>query len=215
MLSFLRGSHPPRTNNAANNPIYYDKGTSNVRFHQKGSEYIMTHTLPRQGAEDGVSIVQPPFHYHIYQNEFFQLHKGTAVIYKGIDPKPFAILSEDGPRTATIPAGRYHRFENQSSTEELVIDIHLSPEDYENELSFFRNFFGYLDDCKQNKTAPSFFQLMVFLHSADTPLAIPAPYEMLGKVLSRILLTSASFVGSWILGYKTSYPEYYEPKKAI
>jgi mannose-6-phosphate isomerase-like protein (cupin superfamily) len=174
----------------------------------------MTHTLPPQGGDDGVSIVQPPFHYHIYQNEFFQLQKGTAVIFKGVDPKPFAILSEDGQKTATIPAGRYHRFENQSSTEELVIDIHLSPESYENEVMFFRNFFGYLDDCKQAKTAPSFFQLMVFLHSADTPLAVPAPWEMLGKVLSRILLTGAALWGNVVLGYKSSYLEYYEPKKA-
>ncbi|KIW13656.1 hypothetical protein PV08_08847 [Exophiala spinifera] len=214
MFAFLRGSFPPRTNNAANNPIIYENGKSSVKFHAPESQFIMTHTIPPSGGENGVSIITPPFHYHIYQDEYFGLQKGTAVLFKGIDPKPFATLTEDGQRKATVPAGNYHRFENGSETEDLVIDIHLTPESYENEQKFFRNFFGYLDDCKSTKASPSFFQLMVFLHSADTPLALPLPNEWLGRVVSRAFLIVVAAWGRWILGYKQTYPEYYEEGKS-
>ncbi|KAI1612437.1 hypothetical protein EDD36DRAFT_236740 [Exophiala viscosa] len=216
MFSFLRAPLPPRTDNATNNPIIYEQGKSSVNFHAPDSQYVMTHTIPATDSENfaGVSIIQPPFHYHIYQKEYFQLQKGIATIFLGTDPNPFATLTEDGQKTATVPAGRYHRFENASKTDDLVIDIHLTPESYENEQRFFRNFFGYLDDCKTSKTEPSLFQLLVFLHSADTPLALPLPWEGLGVVVSRMFLIVMAGWGTWILGYKTNYPEYYETGKS-
>lgn len=94
------------------------------------------------------------------------------------------------------------------------MDIHLTPEDYENEQRFFRNFFGYLDDCKKSKTEPSLFQLLVFLHSADTPLALPLPTEWLGRIVSRIFLIVVASWGRFMLGYKDNYPEYYEAGKS-
>jgi len=91
------------------------------------------------------------------------------------------------------------------------MNIQLDPEDYENESRFFRNFFGYLDDCKQSKTAPSIFQLFVFLHSADTPLAVPMPFglEGVGIWVSWVLMIVVAFIGREILGYQSSYSEYY------
>lgn len=175
----------------------------------------MTHRIPPTTKEHGVSIVAPPFHYHIYQDEFFRLQSGKGNFYRGVGKEPFAVLSDetDGQRTASIKAGRYHRFENASETEDLVVDIHLSPESYEAEQRFFRNFFGYLDDCREAGRPPSFFQLMVFLHDGDTPLAVPLPWEWLGKVASRLLLWGAAYWGRFVLGYKTTYREYYEEVK--
>ncbi|KAK0118324.1 hypothetical protein ONS95_012617 [Cadophora gregata] len=216
MLSFLRATPPPRTNTASHNPITYEGGIASVEFHAPNSKYIMTHQLPPNASGKEPSILQPPFHLHIYQIEYFNLRSGTGNFYLGLDPKPFVTVSEepDAPKTVTIPAGRYHRFENASETEKLVLDIHLTPEAYENEQKFFRNFFGYLDDCKKSKTAPSLFQLLVFLHSADTPLAIPLPNERLGVIVSRIFLIVVAFWGKFMLGYKDSYPEYYEEGKS-
>ena len=114
----------------------------------------------------------------------------------------------------TIPKFVAHRFENASETRDLVVDIHLAPESYEAEQRFFRNFFGYLDDCRKAGQQPSIFQLMVFLDDGDTPLALPAPTEWLGKVLSRILLWTASSWGRYVLGYQVSYPEYFEVSKS-
>lgn len=95
------------------------------------------------------------------------------------------------------------------------MDIQLDPEDYENEQRFFRNFFGYLDDCKRTRTSPSVFQLFVFLHSADTPLAMPMPFglEGVGVWLSWILMVVVAYLGRYVLGYQQSYAEYYEKGK--
>ncbi|KAL0945033.1 uncharacterized protein CTRU02_202920 [Colletotrichum truncatum] len=215
MLSFLRSPLPPRTNNAANNPVLYERGKSSVTFSAPGSEYIMTHRIPPTSRENGVSIIQPPFHYHIYQDEFFRIQSGKGNFYRGVEPKPFTTLSNapGHPTTASVKAGTYHRFENATDTEDLVVDIHLTPESYENEQRFFRNFFGYLDDCKSAGTEPSIFQLFVFLHSADTPLAVPIPWQFLGRVVSRILLITVAFWGRWVLGYRQTYPEYYDSEK--
>lgn len=133
-------------------------------------------------------------------------------MYFGLDSKPSAMLSSSSDRsTATLGPNRYHRFENASSTEDLRIDIQLDPEDYDNEERFFRNFFGYLDDCKRSKVEPSVFQLFVFLHSADTPLAVPMPFglEGVGIWVSWVLMVVVAFVGRWLLGYEACYEEYY------
>lgn len=217
MLAFLRGASPARTHNAANNPVVYEDGRSSVTFRTPGSDYLMTHVIPPASpANGGASIITPPFHYHLHQDEFFRVQAGTGHFYLGVDPKPFAVLSSSGagPTTTSIPRGRYHRFENASPTEALVVDVHLAPEAYEAEQRFFRNFFGYLNDCKRARQAPSPFQLFVFLASADTPLAVPLPWEGLGKVVSRVLLATVAFWGKWVLGYRDSYVEYYEEGKS-
>jgi mannose-6-phosphate isomerase-like protein (cupin superfamily) len=215
MFSFLRATAPARTNNASNNPIIYEGGLSSVTFHPPGSQSIMTHKLPPNTPENGVSIIQPPFHYHIYQTEYFHIRSGSGNFYRGLDPKPFTLSDAPGAsRTASIPAGQYHRFENASKTEDFVLEIHLTPESYEDEQRFFRNFFGYLDDCKQAKVEPSLFQLLVFLHSADTPLALPLPTEWLGRWVSRVFLIAVAGWGRLGLGYKDSYSEYYEEGKS-
>ncbi len=77
----------------------------------------------------------------------------------------------------------------------------LAPEDLDSEARFFRNFFGYLDDCRRAAVPPSLFQLMIFLHAADTPLALPLPWEPVGYLASRVVLAAVAFWGRWILGY--------------
>ncbi|KIV78420.1 hypothetical protein PV11_10140 [Exophiala sideris] len=216
MLSFLRGADPPRTNIATNNPIVFEDGRSSVQFHSRSSEYMMTHTIPPTTQDHGASLVQPPFHYHIYQTERFRVRAGTATFWRGIGSAPWITLSaEPGkPSTGQVGPGRYHKFENASKTQDLVIDVQLDPEDYEREQKFFRNFFGYLDDCRKLKVAPSLFQLLVFLHEADTPLGLPLPHERLGVWASRAFLIGMASCGRWLLGYKATYPEYYEDRKS-
>ncbi|KAG4425519.1 hypothetical protein IFR04_001438 [Cadophora malorum] len=215
MFSFFRATSPPRTNNARNNPIIYEGGLSSVEFHPPGSKSIMTHRLPptNDSNGNGVTIIQPPFHYHIHQTEYFYVRSGSGNFYLGLDPTPF-VLSAAGTRTGVIPAGRYHRFENNSADDDLVVDVHLTPETYEEEQRFFRNFFGYLDDCKKAKTEPSLFQLLVFLYEADTPLALPLPTEWLGRAVSRAFLIVVAIWGKYGLGYKATYSEYYEERKS-
>ena len=201
-----------RTKNAANNPVIFESGRSVARFNGPEADYAMTHTIPATTPEHGPSIFQPPPHYHIHQIEKFKLRSGVADFYLGLDPKPVASLSVGGSTTIEIPVATYHRFENASKTEDLVLDIHLVPENYEGEERFFRNFFGYLDDCKRFKIEPSLFQLMVFLQSADVVLALPSPSHGFGVFVSRVFLTVVAGWGKWVLGYKSSYEEYHEEK---
>jgi len=212
MFSFMRLGDVVRTKNATNNPVIYESGRSIAQFNGPKADYAMTHTIPATTAEHGASIFQPPPHYHIHQTEKFKIQSGVADFYLGLNPKPIASLSVGGQTTIDIPVATYHRFENASKTEDLVLDIHLIPENYEGEERFFRNFMGYLDDCKTSKMEPSFFQLMVFLQSADVVLALPLPSHGLGVFVSRVFLTLIAGWGKWALGYKSSYEEYYEEK---
>ncbi|KAJ9606219.1 hypothetical protein H2200_009180 [Cladophialophora chaetospira] len=216
MFSFLRAASPPRTNNASNNPVVFEDGRSTVHFHPPNSEYAMTHTIPPTTTEHGPSILTPPFHYHVRQTEVLHVASGEGTFWKGIGTEPWKILSSASGKqsTASIPPRTYHKFENASKTEPLVVDVKLDPEDYESEQRFFRNFFGYLDDCRKTKTELSPFQLFVFLHAAETPVALPLPNEWLGVIVSCVFLNAMAFVGSWILGYQASYPEYYEGTKS-
>lgn len=52
----------------------------------------------------------------------------------------------------------------------------------------------------------------MFLHSADTPLAVPMPFglEALGIYVSWLLMIAVAFVGRELLGYRDNYPEYYD-----
>ncbi|EXJ66473.1 uncharacterized protein A1O5_10625 [Cladophialophora psammophila CBS 110553] len=213
MLAFLRPAGPPRTFRANHNPIFYENGRSSLEFREKDAEYTLRNVHPPMDKEGSIMI--PPHHYHINQAEHFLIVSGTINLFKGLDPKPWKVLSttEGAEKKATIPQKVYHRLENASSTEPLTVDVHLSPVEYENEQRFFRNFFGYLDDCKAAKQAPSLFQLMVFLYSADTPLALPISDGWLGIVASRIFLILMAGWGRWVLGYKNTYPEYYARKK--
>lgn len=189
-----------------------------MQFHPpsaRPAQFIMTHTIPPTAPNSEPSIIQPPFHYHIHQSEQFKVLSGVGNFYIGMTKTPLVLSATVGSKPiAGVAAQRYHRFENASASEDLVVDIQLDPEDYENEQRFFRNFFGYLDDCKKSKTAPSLFQLMVFLKSADTPLAIPLPNETLGVWVSWIFMHVVAMWGSLILGYQSNYPEYYESSKS-
>jgi hypothetical protein len=159
----------------------------------------------------------PPFHWHINQTEHFSIVQGTCHLFKDTAEKPWVTLSATNssfPKTAAIPKKVYHTIHNASTAEPMVLNVNLTPEDAEGEQRFFRNFFGYLDDCKTAGVRPSIFQLFVFLKEADTPLGVRLPSRWLSLLASRILLSSVAWYGRYILGYKMSYPEYYDDGKS-
>ncbi|EED13002.1 hypothetical protein TSTA_055080 [Talaromyces stipitatus ATCC 10500] len=216
MFTFLRGSTPPKTFRAHDNPIYYEDGTSFVQFNEAGSKYILRNQHPPFDSTKP-SIMTPPFHWHINQTEHFSIVEGECHLFKENPEKPWMTISAkdpNAPKTASIPKTVFHTIHNASTTEPMVVDVNLTPEDAESEQKFFRNFFGYLDDCRKAGVPPSMFQLFVFLNEADTPVAVPLPSKFLSKVASRVMLSSVAWYGRWILGYKTSYPEYYDDGKS-
>jgi hypothetical protein len=82
----------------------------------------------------------------------------------------------------------------------MIVDVNLTPEDAEGEQRFFRDFFGYLEDCKKAGVQPRIFQLFVFLNEADTPLGVRLPSRWLSLLASRILSSSVAWYGRYVLG---------------
>ncbi|PWY91699.1 hypothetical protein BO94DRAFT_377632 [Aspergillus sclerotioniger CBS 115572] len=224
MFSFLRSPLPPRVNRASQNPIIYEDGRSSVAFYPPDTDdnYVFRTTLPPRTSNSSTSILEPPLHYHTYQTETFRIVKGSIYLYRGLDPKPWKQLTANNTTTtteaeltATIQPKTYHRLQNASATEELIFDVRLAPVNHAIEERFFRNFFGYLDDCRAAQQTTSIFQLMVFLYHADIPLALPLPWHGVGVVVSRVCTMVGAMWGVWVLGYRVSYEEYYEGRKGI
>lgn len=217
MLSILRAPIPPRANRASDNPVLYEDGASALEFHAAGSDYVLRNTHPPWD-DNKPSIVVPPLHYHIKQTEHFKIVSGECHLFKDTDLHPWKTLSadeSDGPKTASIPPETYHTIHNASKTKPLVLDVKLTPEGYEAEQRFFRTFFGYVDYCRRAGSAPSIFQLMVFLRAADTPLGLPMPTIWLRIAVSRIFMDAMGWRGKWMLGYEESYEEYFAEKKSL
>ncbi|KAG9015490.1 hypothetical protein FRB94_000095 [Tulasnella sp. JGI-2019a] len=209
MLSFLR-SNVPRTNTAAQNPLVFEDGRGLIQFHTPESPYMMRHTLPPASVP---TFMKPPLHLHLFQVEHFQVVSGVGAFFlrpSASNPTPAIVRQGE---TIEIPVGAYHRFEN-GSEQPLVVDIRLDPQNWRMEESFFRNFFGYLEDCRVHGKEPSILQIFVFLESVEAPLAIPLP-DWVGETariwVSRGLMTIGAAVGR-LVGYQPSYDEYFRER---
>jgi len=210
MLSFL-AQRTPRTHTASQNPIHYEDGRTSQQFFSPSAKYLVRNNTPGTTPEHGRSFFNPPLHYHLYQTEEFAVVSGTARFFLNGQ----AYIRGPG-EIQFIPQGACHGYENASeSGEYLVIDFRLDKQNFEREECFFRNFFGYLDDCRKAGQEPSPFQLSVFLHSIQAPFAVPVPGPVwLGRLISWVMtLVMGVVVGQWMLGYKESYEEYYHVGK--
>lgn len=159
------------------------------------------------------SMLNLTLHLHLFQDEYFEVCEGTRLWHLPIhvNQSEWQQIKTQGDEPIFSPKGRFHRFENASSTGRIVVNIRT---DSETQLQgvkeqLFRNFFGYLDDCRLSKVAPSLFQLQLFLHTVDGPLAIPTPGpDWLKWWVSRLFcLLTGVVIGEWLLGYR-SYPQY-------
>ena len=78
-------------------------------------------------------------------------------------------------KSVFIPRGHIHTFANASAEEPLVVDVKLDPDNRARDERFFRNAYGYHDDCNRARVTPSPFQALLFLWSTDVKPAIPGP----------------------------------------
>ncbi|KAG8856798.1 hypothetical protein FRB96_006302 [Tulasnella sp. 330] len=210
MFSFLQ-TIVPRTNTAAQNPVFFEDGRSSLEFHTPDHSYMMRHTLPPANVP---SFLVPPMHLHLFQSESFKVVSGTGAFFLRPTAKsPGPVLVSQG-ETIVVPAGAYHRLENGDQNEQLIMDIQFDPVNGTTEENFFRCFFGYLEDCRKHGKNPSLLQLMTFLHSVDAPLAMPLPDfvgETVKKYVSKGVLVLGAAVGRAI-GYQATYQEYYRER---
>ena len=170
MLSFLRASSPTRRPTAHLKKVEYENCTSSQTFHapNANSPYFVTHHIP-----NNKSFFNPPQHLHLFQTEDFLVESGTGIWYQptAANPAEREVVKQAG-EIIHLPKGTYHRFENASATEPLVVKIRVDPPGGNGvkEEMFFRNFFGYLEDCRWHGSEPSIFQLELFLHTVGKQL---------------------------------------------
>ncbi len=86
----------------------------------------------------------------------------------------------------------------------------------ENGEKFFRNLFGYLDDCQKANIKPDIFQILLILHDNQTSLTVPKIPAKIRKFFGKWVLgyIGGKIIGEKILGYRSSYPEYYVERKS-
>ena len=115
-------------------------------------------------------------------------------------------------QSVTILPGQHHTFVNPSETEPLVVSTGLDPVERERDEAFFRNLYCYSDDCRKVGREPNAAQLMLFLYFFDCYPALPGP-KVVSRPLSQVLVFVVGvMVGKWLLGFKETYPEYYQRK---
>ena len=113
-----------------------------------------------------------------------------------------------------IPARKWHRFESAPDVDEPLVILYRYDKEYPvMEEVFFRNVFTYFDDCRKAGVDPSVFQLLVWCRHCWMPMGLPIPgpewFNLLGNT---VLMFVFGFIGEFLLGYKATYPEYYDEK---
>lgn len=173
-----------------------------------------TQTFPLKQAEHGFesSFYMPPPHYHLLQDEYFHVESGEGIwhLWGG---KTVRLKKGDD---IVVPQGKWHTFDiAPESKEPLCVSYRYDAEMAEMEERFFRNVLPYFADCRKAGRSPSVFQLMVFAMYNWMPIAVASVGpEWFNLVLNTVLMVMIGCVGQFLLGYKPSYPEYYNEKMA-
>ncbi|KAI3324039.1 hypothetical protein HD806DRAFT_58928 [Xylariaceae sp. AK1471] len=168
-----------------------------------------THYMDSSITRAGLS--GPPLHVHLFQDEYFTVEKGVLGVVT--DSKTHALTKADG--TLKIKAGTRHRFWfHESSTEDVVFRGWIDSQDKDQGLDrdVLRNYQGYIVDCRKNNLEPSFFQLALIMYDASTILT--PPFWMPLALLTGLNHMLARWMGQYLLGYKSTYPEYTGDRKS-
>ncbi|KAL1861522.1 hypothetical protein Daus18300_008785 [Diaporthe australafricana] len=222
MLSFL-ARRVPRTNISHLDRITLDGGRSVAEFKPQPDRYLVVNHLPpaatpTEAALRGLphkganSSLAPPLHRHYWQEETFHVISGTARFTLGgsnaRDSRRREQLAGAG-EVVVIPRREAHTFCNASDEAALVVEFVLDPASRGTDEAYFRNVWGYRDDCRKAGVERSLFQALLFMHHGGVVMVLPGP-ESISRPLGLLLnYIGGLFIGKWLLGYSGCYPEYY------
>ncbi|PNS18906.1 hypothetical protein CAC42_5445 [Sphaceloma murrayae] len=173
---------------------------------------------------DEKNVLIPPYHWHWYQEEQFYVREGRYLFT--LESRTFSVDSSS-PQPIAIPPGARHTFRaDPTSPSPCTIEISTLDSPHQSSSSssssattlgaserFFRNIYSYLEDCTTQNIAPSLPQLLLMLHDAEISLAFPGPAGLARWASWLFGFVGGKVVGEWCLGYRSSYPEYYDPER--
>jgi mannose-6-phosphate isomerase-like protein (cupin superfamily) len=142
MLSWLKV--PQRTQVARLSHIVFDDGASSITFRPPSDRFLVVNSLPTATPSKQTSnktipepncALEPPLHWHRYQDETFHVIAGAAKFY--IDSTERIVQASE---TITVPKGAYHTFRNASVDMRLEVQFVLEPQRRDNDECFFRSF---------------------------------------------------------------------------
>ncbi|KAL8291324.1 hypothetical protein RQP46_002302 [Phenoliferia psychrophenolica] len=191
---------PTRTVYPVDKPLLTAGGACTTWFtEENGIHYIYAdHDVSMKGCQGGPNATStPPLHIHLGQDEFFKVERGKLAATMG--GEPVFLTPADGEYRAV--KGQAHRFWSVESEGNMLVRMRVSPEGKVGfDEQFYRNTWGYLNDCERSGKSPSPFQMSLFLYHWDMILATPLPVAV-AKALHHIM------------GYQTSYEEYWPTTK--
>ncbi len=136
-----------------------------------------------------------PDHFHVLQDEEFEILKGTLTYKRGKD-----VYKAQAGETVVMKRGEHHNHYNDD--EEPVVFIQKVSPAYDLEY-FFENLVGLSNDGKLNNGQPSFIQAMMWVNylKGKTFLSdIPIPVQ-------KVLAATLAPVGR-LFGYRAVYKKY-------
>jgi len=212
MLSFL--SHPPRRTNISSQKSF------------TSSDGAVTTEFLTPENSDGELMIRQTFHLKKIQEIRNTGKEPEIIFHREIFhwDKTEAFTLERG-KLASHCEGRFHTYYSAVISFEAypgwshIFEVYSDRDDedgvvtrkLENGEKFFRNLLGYLDDCQRANVQPDIFQLLLILHDNQTSLTVPKIPAKIRKFFGKWILgyIGGKIIGEKILGYKSSYPEYY------
>ncbi|KAJ3934849.1 MAG: hypothetical protein NXY57DRAFT_603618 [Lentinula lateritia] len=206
-MSFLFPKHPLQTpkrdpDGAWN---FFDGALKTWAVKSDGNSFTSRQIFKYGNPHTGVgrkSTATPPYHWHIYQTERFDVHSG--VLCYDLDGKEGKLV---GGESVTIPPHHYHTFwlDPESGVD---LDVHITVSGGPNagfDDTFIHNFYGYLSSCVMQNHSPSPFQMLAFLDHADVVLV---DFPLWTGRLANIVL--GRWLGRGLGGYQVEYKEFDE-----
>jgi len=146
------------------------------------------------------AIATPPYHWHIYQHETFDVISGT--MHYLLDGKEGVL--KPGEKVQIAP-GRPHTFwcdGKDGEDMEVLITVRGGPNPGFDG-SFVRNFYGFLHSNALQGRTPNFFHAMAYMYDSDVIIAdIPLGAGHLANYVAGL------GIGKYVAGYKTKHDIY-------
>ncbi|KAE9383493.1 hypothetical protein BT96DRAFT_1009108 [Gymnopus androsaceus JB14] len=169
--------------------------------HSFTSGHFLKHSNPHTGAGRS-STITPPYHWHIYQTERFDVQSGVLCYL--LNGKEGKLLAGE---SVTISPYQYHTFwSDPESGVDLVVHISVSggPNTGFDD-TFIHNFYGYLSSAVMQGKSPKLLQMLAFLDHADVVLA---DFPLWTGRLANIVL--GRWIGRGLGGLEVEYKEFSE-----